>query len=151
MSNSGPVETIREGVIALLSGTRFGQFASAGLVGTAIDNGVLVGLVEFADLSPVIAKVVAWEIAIMVIFAINEHWTFATFGSTDPRAFLRRFLRSNAVRLAGLLVTLGVFAGLVYGAGVWYLAANLVGISVGFVVNYTAESLYTWQVQYDER
>lgn len=151
MSSSGPVDPLREEVVALVSGTRLGQFASAGLVGATIDNGILLALVEFAGLSPVLAKVIAWEAAIAVIFVINERWTFSTFGSTDPRALIRRFLRSNAVRLAGLLVTLAVLAGLVYGVGIWYLAANVIGIGVGFVVNYTAESLYTWRVQYDER
>ncbi len=151
MSDPSPLEGVREGVVALRSGTRLGQFVSAGLVGMAVDNGVLVSLVEFAGLSPVVGKVIAWEAAIVVIFAINERWTFSTFASGDREALARRFLRSNAVRLAGLLVTLAVLAGLVYGAGLWYPAANVVGIGVGFVVNYIAESLYTWRVQHGER
>lgn len=144
MSSPGPLG-------ALLSGPRLGKFASAGFVGASVDTAVLFGLVEFAGLSPVVAKVVSWEVAIVVIFAINERWTFSGFGSSDPRRLAGRFLRSNLVRLGGFVVTLGVLGALVYGVGVWYLVANAAGIGVGFVVNYAAENLYTWRVQYDSR
>ncbi|WP_254767745.1 GtrA family protein [Salinilacihabitans rarus] len=144
-------EAIRSRLSALVSAARVGQFASVGAVGAGVDNLSLYLLVELVALEPILAKVVAWEVAIAVIFAVNERWTFATFGSSNPRALGRRFLRSNAVRFAGFLVTLGVLAFLHYGFGVWYLAANVVGIGVGFFVNYTAESLYTWRVHRGER
>ncbi len=145
MSDS-PLEAVRMRLRALADPTRFGQFAGVGLAGATVDNVVLFLLVELTVLGPVVAKVIAWELAIVVIFAINERWTFATFGQIGPRALGRRFLRSNAVRVGGFLVTLTVLAILVYGFGVWYMAANVIGIGVGFVVNYTCESLYTWKV-----
>lgn len=131
---------------ALLSSARIGQFVSVGAVGAAADNAALYALVDFGGLDPVVAKVIAWEIAIVVIFSINERWTFSSYGATGVRALGRRFLRSNAVRFGGFLVTLGVLAALVRGFGVWYLAANVIGIGVGFFVNYVCESLYTWKV-----
>ncbi|MFU8868792.1 GtrA family protein [Natronococcus sp.] len=139
-------DALRVRARALLSATRFTQFASVGLVGATVDNLVLVVLVELTVLGPVVAKVIAWEFAIAVIFAINERWTFASHGAWTPRALGRRFLRSNLVRFAGFLVTLTVLTLLVYGFDVWYLAANLVGMGIGFFVNYTCESLYTWKV-----
>ena len=48
--------------------------------------------------------------------------------------------------VCGFLVTLAVLAVLVRRFDVWYVTANVVGIGVGFFVNYTCESLYTWQV-----
>ncbi|WP_394741451.1 GtrA family protein [Natronococcus roseus] len=145
MSRS-PTDALRVRIRALLSTTRFTQFASVGLVGATVDNLVLVTLVELTVLGPVAAKVIAWEFAIAVIFAINERWTFASHGTSSARALGRRFLRSNLVRLGGLFVSLSVLTLLVYGFGVWYLAANLVGMGIGFFVNYTCESLYTWKV-----
>lgn len=142
---------VRTRLSTLLSRQRFGQFASVGLVGATVDNLALVLLVELTVLGPVPAKVIAWELAIVTIFVINERWTFAAYGRPGARALGRRFLRSNVVRSAGFLVTLSVLAALVYGAGVWYLAANVVGIGVGFFVNYTCESLYTWKVHHTER
>ncbi|WP_276252851.1 GtrA family protein [Halomontanus rarus] len=134
-----------------LYSVRFGQFASVGFVGMIVDNLSLFALVELTVLGPVLAKVIAWELAIVVIFVVNERWTFSDYGSTDTDAIGRRFLRSNAVRVGGFLVTLSVLTGLVYGLGVWYMAANVVGIGVGFFVNYSLESLYTWRVHHDER
>lgn len=129
------------------SGARFGQFLSVGATGAVIDNVALAGFVEFGGLDPLTAKVLAAEISIILMFSINESWTFSDFGKKNPTAVLRRFLRSNAVRVGGVAVALGVLAVLHDGFGVWYLAANIAGIGVGFVVNYFAESLFTWQVQ----
>jgi len=145
MSDS-PLEAIRMRLRALADPTRLGQFAGVGLTGATVDNVALFVLVELTVLGPVVAKVIAWELAIVIIFAINERWTFAAHGAVGPRALGRRFVRSNAVRFGGFLVTLSVLAILVYGFDVWYMAANVIGIGVGFVVNYTCESLYTWKV-----
>ncbi|RQG92858.1 GtrA family protein [Natrarchaeobius halalkaliphilus] len=140
------LEAVQMRTRALLSPGRFTQFAGVGLAGATVDIVALAVLVELAGLGPVIAKAISWELSIVVIFVINERWTFSGFGSTGPRAVGRRFLRSNGVRFAGFLVTLSVLTALVYGFGVWYLAANVVGLAVGFVVNYTFESLLTWKV-----
>ncbi|WP_137289589.1 GtrA family protein [Natronorubrum halophilum] len=142
-------EAVRTRFRALLSTTRFGQFAGVGIVGATVDNLVLVLLVESTALGPVGAKVISWELSIVVIFAVNERWTFSEYGAMTPRALGKRFLRSNAVRFAGFLVTLSVLATLVNLFGVWYLAANLIGTAIGFFVNYTCESLYTWKVHRD--
>ncbi len=139
---------------ALASGIRFGQFLSVGVVGAICDNAVLLGLTSLGVL-PVAAKLVGAETAIIVMFAANERWTFAEQGRGGLRALVRRFFTSNLVRAGGVLVATGVFALLVRfqttsipvgGTDLWYLGANLVGIGVGFVVNYIAESLFTWQV-----
>jgi putative flippase GtrA len=139
---------------ALASGVRFGQFASVGVLGAICDNGVLLGLTSLG-LMPVAAKLVGAETAIIVMFAINEHWTFADEGQAGLRPLGRRFLTSNVVRAGGVLVATGVFALLVQfqqvslpigGTDLWYLVANVIGIGVGFVVNYLTESLFTWQV-----
>jgi len=145
MSNSLS-EAVRMRIRALWSTTRFGQFVGVGTVGATVDNVVLVLLVEATVLGPVVAKVLSWELGIVVIFAINERWTFSEYGKVGLRPLGRRFLRSNLVRLGGFLVTLAVLAVLVRRFDVWYVAANVVGIAVGFFVNYTCESLYTWQV-----
>ncbi|APW99842.1 polysaccharide synthesis protein GtrA [Halobiforma lacisalsi AJ5] len=140
------LEAVRMRARALVSITRFGQFAGVGVVGAAVDNGVLLSLVELVGIGFVPAKVVAWVLAIAVIFAINEAWTFSTYGRMAPRALVKRLLRSYTVRFGGFLVTLGVYAALIELFGVWYLLANVVGIAVGFFVNYTFESLFTWKV-----
>ncbi|ADD06058.1 GtrA family protein [Natrialba magadii ATCC 43099] len=145
------IDAIRTRVHALLSTSRFSQFASVGLVGATVDNAGLITLVELTGLDPVIAKVISWELSIIVIFLLNEYWTFAGHGKRSVSAFGRRFLRSNAVRFGGFLVTLTVLAVLVNWYDVNYVLANVIGIGIGFFVNYTCESLYTWKVHRDGR
>ncbi|QSX01183.1 GtrA family protein [Haloterrigena alkaliphila] len=142
-------EAVRTRVRALLSTARFSQFAGVGIVGGTVDIVGLAILVDVFGIWYLVAKAVSWELSIVVIFAINEHWTFANYGAMTPRALARRFLRSNAVRFAGFLVTLTVLGVLVIRYDVWYLVANVIGIVVGFFVNYTCESLYTWKVHHE--
>jgi putative flippase GtrA len=140
--------TLAGRLAALVSGVRFGQFVSVGVLGAVVDSLVLAGLVELAGLAPEVAKIGAWEAAVVFIFVANERWTFEGWGSAGRLALARRFLTSNAIRVGGLAVTLAVLWAL-SGLGVWYLAANVVGIGVGFLVNYVFENLLTWRVGAD--
>ncbi|QLK25845.1 GtrA family protein [Natrinema zhouii] len=140
------VDAVRMRVRALRSTTRFRQFVGVGLVGATVDIAVLFLLVETTSLGRPVAKLFSWEFGIVVIFVINERWTFASYGEVGLRALGRRFLRSNVVRLGGFLVTLAILELLVRQFGIWYMLANGAGMGVGFFVNYTCESLYTWQV-----
>ena len=124
---------------------RLWQFLAVGAVGTACDFAVLIGLVELFDASPVMAKIVSAETAIVVMFAINETWTFANWGVDSVQGILRRLLTSNLVRLGGIGVATGVLAILTTQYGVSYIYANGAGIAAGFTVNYMMENLFTWR------
>ncbi|MFB6360537.1 MAG: GtrA family protein [Halobacteriales archaeon] len=161
-------------IAALVSGVRFGQFVSVGAVGAMVDTVVLVTLAEGFGVLPELATLVGIESAILVMFAVNERWTFAGEGAPGRGPLLGRLKRSHAVRVAGSLTQFGVFV-LVYrglfvpvtlgqlslwsvlagglglpttlaGLDVWLLVAKGTGIGVGMVVNYVFESLFTWRV-----
>lgn len=140
------LSVLRRRVRALVSSVRFGQFVSVGVVGFLVDNAVLALCVELFGLSLLAAKLVGAETAIVVMFVLNERWTFADAGGSSPRELLRRFLTSNLVRVGGVGVATGVLLALNGLFGVWYLLANVIGIGAGFVVNYTFESLVTWRI-----
>jgi putative flippase GtrA len=139
---------------ALLSGVRFGQFASVGALGAVCDTSLVVLLTTYGGFYRGSAKLVGAEVAIIVMFLVNEHWTFSAEGEAGRWSFLRRFLKSNLVRAGGVLVATVVFvlvSGLDYrfpvgGEGLWLVFSNGVGIAVGMFVNYVAESLFTWRV-----
>ncbi|WP_408959263.1 GtrA family protein [Natrinema sp. 74] len=145
MTNS-LIEAVRMRARALFAPARFSQFAGVGFVGATVDIVVLAALSSVTSLVWFVAKLISWELGITVIFVINERWTFASHGDGGTRAVSRRFLRSNVVRLGGLAVTLAVLRVLVERFDVWLVLANVIGIGVGFFVNYTCESLYTWKV-----
>ena len=141
-------------VDALRSRVRFGKFVSVGVVGAVCDTTVLVALTQ-AGVIPEIATLIGIETAILVMFAVNENWTFADHGSEDGRSLVERLVRSHGVRAAGSLtqfvVFVAIFRGvsvtvLLAGVNLWLIAAKGCGIAVGMVVNYVFESLFTWQV-----
>jgi putative flippase GtrA len=143
---------------ALRSRVRFGQFVSVGIVGAVCDTTVLVVLTEVVGVLPEIATLVGIETAILVMFAINENWTFAGEGGDDRRSLAGRLFRSHTVRAAGsatqFLVFVAVFRGIpvslpVAGIDAWLVVAKGGGIGVGMLVNYVAESLFTWRVASD--
>ena len=67
---------------SLASGTRFGKFASVGVVGVVCDTAVLVVLSDVVGVSANLAWLAGVETAILVMFAVNDRWTFA--GEATP-------------------------------------------------------------------
>lgn len=96
-------------------------------------------LFQWARLPLVIASILSTEMAIFNNFCWNDRWTF---GRTHLS--LHRFAQFNLVSLAGLVITTGTLWLLVHHLGFYYLAANLVGITLATAWNFVANSLWTW-------
>ena len=148
-------DLVRERVGSLLSGVRFGKFVSVGAVGAVSDNAVLAALKLGAGVPELWAKAAGIETAIVVMFLVNEHWTFAGEGRAGRGPFLRRLVRSHLVRTGGVTVQLVVYWFLtqrlpvelvVRGTDLWFLAASPIAIGIAMFVNYVFESLFTWRV-----
>jgi len=142
-------------VASLFSGVRFGKFVSVGVIGAISDNAVLAVLGLGFAIPEMWAKAAGIETAILVMFAVNERWTFASEGTSGTRAVLGRLGRSHLVRSGGVTVQLSVYWVLtqhltvtlyVFGTDLWFLAASPIAIAIAMVVNYVFESLFTWQV-----
>ena len=140
-------------VEALLSKTRIGQFVSVGVVGATAETIIVFLLTGLLGVWAIAAKAVGAEVSIVIMFFINDNWTFVTQRSGSVA---RRLLRSHVVRLGGISVAFVVlwlltdvvtvslaFAGIEF----WPTIANGIGIGVGMVLNYLFESLFTWKVQ----
>ena len=160
---TGPGERLRRLVPdrfeALVSGVRFGQFVSVGVVGAISDNTVLAVLRLAFGVPEFWAKVAGVETAILVMFLVNEHWTFSTAGEAGVRPFLTRLGKSHLVRSGGVTVQLAVYWLLtqhlpvtlvVAGTDLWFLAASPIAIAAAMSVNYVFESVFTWQVHRDD-
>jgi len=140
---------------ALISGVRFGQFVSVGAVGAAFDVTTLLLLTELAGLPAAVANVLSIETAILVMFTVNEHWTFADEGGDDGRSLAGRLVRSHVVRAGGSTLQYLLFVGVFYsfavdltlaGLDLWLVAVKGGAIAVAMLVNYVLESIFTWQV-----
>ncbi|WP_436907190.1 GtrA family protein [Halosimplex marinum] len=164
----------RTRLASLVSGIRFGKFVSVGVVGAVCDTAVLVFLSEVVEAPATLAWAAGVETAILIMFLVNENWTFADHGGGGRESFLSRLKRSHLVRAGGVTTQFVVWwtiynplyvdlafgdvealsnaAGLVglapalAGLDLWLLVAKGSGVAVGMVVNYVFESLFTWQV-----
>jgi putative flippase GtrA len=147
-------ETVRERLAPLFSGVRIGQFVSVGAVGAVCDTALTLTLELQFGVQPLLAKFVGAEAAILVMFLINEYWTFADEGAVGAWSFLRRLGTSNLVRAGGLVVQLVVYwlirdlpiTASIAGFQLWKVGAIGVAIGAAVIVNYLAESLLTWRV-----
>ncbi|GGN86704.1 MULTISPECIES: GtrA family protein [Haloarcula] len=159
---SGPSDRLRhflpDRFESLVSGVRFGQFLSVGVVGAISDNTVLAILGLVFDVPDLWAKAAGIETAILVMFLVNEHWTFSTMGATGRGPFLKRLVKSHIVRSGGVTIQLLVYWVLtqylaielvVFETDLWFIAASPIAIAIAMVVNYVFESLFTWQVHRD--
>lgn len=142
-------------VAALASRTRFRKFVSVGVVGAIGDNVVLAVLGLGVGISELLAKAAGIETAILLMFLINEHWTFADEGRSSWRSFGRRLATSHLVRSGGSLLQFIIYWYLTQqlvirltlaGEKVWFLLASPIAIGAAMIVNYAFESLVTWRV-----
>ena len=150
----GVLETLTNLRDALVEPIRFGQFVGVGAVGAVVDLTISATLTLAGVLSPEWAKVVGAECAIILMFLINDRWTFADHGAAGWIPKARRLLKSNIVRSGGIAVQFLVVFVLtrldvtvvVAGTDVWPVLTMPIAIGCAFFVNYTAESLITWRV-----
>ena len=141
MSSPGPLAALRarlanggrvsQRVLALLSAVRFGKFVSVGVVGAVFDVTTSTTLRELG-VYPELAVFAGIEVSIVVMFLLNDVWTFSDERAAGGFARLRRLVRSNLVRTGGILVQLVTFHLLYRVVGVQF---TLLGIDAWFVVS----------------
>ena len=141
-------------IALLLDRRRILSFAGVGSLGTVVDLTVTGTLVYAIGTLPEIAKVLGAEVAIVVMFMINDRWTFRRFGRTHPRDRLLRLVRSNGVRLAGIALQFLIvgwvrrtgFAVPMAGVDLGPMVAAVLAIALAASANYLGESLLTWRI-----
>lgn len=118
---------------------QMGKFLVVGGLGTLVNTGILVILYQQLHLALVAASAVATELAIGHNFLWNNYWTFGRRGLS-----VSRFARFNAVSLGGQFLTVVTLWMLVRYVGVHYIVANLAGITLALVWNFTVNVRWTW-------
>ena len=115
------------------------KFALVGSAGVLVNSGALYVLYEWVRMPLVAASALAVEMAILHNYLLNDRWTF---GRRLPS--LGRFAKFNLVSLGGLLITTGTLYGLVHFLGLHYLLANLIGIGLATLWNFSLSLFWTW-------
>jgi len=129
-----------------LSGWRPIRFATVGLSGTIVNLAALwllsLAFSAFAEELFMLGSAIAIETSILWNFALHETWTFRDrrVGSLSSR--IRLFhLASLPSALAQYISAVSVH----YGFGVYYMVAQLIGILIGFPINYIVSELGIWK------
>jgi putative flippase GtrA len=114
------------------------KFACVGSIGIVINTGALYILSRWLGLPLAAASAIAVELAIISNYVINDRWTFSSRAIS-----LRRFAKFNVASLSGLSVNVAT-VWLLTRIGVYFIAANLLGITLGFASNYALSSVWVW-------
>lgn len=120
----------------------FIRFLLVGISGLLVNLSAYLLLTRLGHLQAAAASPLAIELSILSNFILNDAWTFRSRRTTVTPCM--RFLRFHGVSaLAGSLNYL-VFVICVYLLRLHDVVAILAGVSAGLLVNYFANSLWTW-------
>ena len=117
------------------------KFAAVGTSGILVNEGILWFLVSFNLLPVYLASPIAIESSIVNNFLLNDFWTFKKYRSGH---FIMRLLKYHLAVAAGGVVNYAVLITLTF-LGIYFLLANLIGIFLGFIVNYLLSELVVWR------
>lgn len=120
------------------------KFGIVGISGIAVNLGILYFLVEYAGFNEDLVSPFAIEISILNNFIWNDLWTFKTAESRKISNRWHRFIAFNIVSAGGAAINLGIFYALTKWFGIYYLAAQFIGILLGFVWNFMLNRRVTW-------
>jgi putative flippase GtrA len=119
---------------------RFGRFSVVGALGVVVNSIALLVLYQGLHLPLMAATLTAVEVAIIHNFVLDNRWTFG-----QRHLSLRRFAGFQAGSLGTLVITALSVQLLVEHVHVYYLTANLIGISVGAILNYAVSAGWIWR------
>ena len=117
---------------------RAARFAAVGVTGVGVNTASLYVLHAWEQMPLIPATVLSVELAVLSNYFLNSRWTFA-----GQERSLRRLVRFNVASLGALAVNT-VCVWLLVRAGIYFLVADLVGIVVGFVVNFSLSVAWVW-------
>jgi len=120
------------------------KFGIVGLSGIVVNLAILYLLVEFAFVNKDLASPIAIEISILNNFIWNDSWTFRSDENRKYSSRWHRLVAFNVVSAGGAVINYGIFLGLTAWFGVYYLAAQFIGILLGFIWNFMVNRRVTW-------
>jgi dolichol-phosphate mannosyltransferase len=121
----------------------FFKFCVVGTTGVFVNMGVYIFLTRIARIIIEVAAPIAIEIAILSNFTFNYLWTFRK--RNTKTSLINKLYRFHIVSLCAGLTNYIVLLFLVRIFNTWDILANLIGIAVGTIVNYSMNSLWTWK------
>jgi len=114
-------------------------FGIVGITGIAVN---MIALVTLKNYLPLLgASFIAIELSIISNYILNDMWTFK---ENNTGTWLHRMISYNGIAVGGMVINMVVLA-ILTTLGMWYVAANLVGIVLGFAWNFIGNRKLTWK------
>jgi putative flippase GtrA len=124
-----------EGTKARRSVCRWGLFNLVGLGGFVLQIASLVLLSRHLDVPPLIATIVALELAALQNFVAHSCWTWGDRRPSTTRKWLQRYWKYQVAKTASLAANLGITMVCVY-AGMPIEVANTAAVLACAIPNY---------------
>jgi putative flippase GtrA len=122
-----------------LPGAQFTRFAMAGGAGTCVHYLVLIALVSLAGIAPGRAAFAGAAVGACVIYLLNRRYTFAS-----SRSHAQALPRFALMAAAGAALN-GALVGLLSGAGVYFLLAQVIATGAILVINFVLSKLWIFR------
>jgi len=120
----------------------FIKFALVGISGLLVNLGTYVLLTRKIGFNIALASPAAIELSILSNYFLNDIWTFKYRRLTIP--VYHRLLRFHVVAALAGSLNYVAFLMLVYFMHVYDIPANVAGVLIGMLVNYSINSIWTW-------
>jgi dolichol-phosphate mannosyltransferase len=114
-----------------------------GISGVFVNLGLYIILTRLFNIDFKIAAPIAIEVSILTNFTFNYIWTFKRRNS-DSHWFTKLTKYHIVAGIAGIANYIN-FLALIYLLSMFDIIANLVGIAVGTLINYSLNSVWTWR------
>ncbi|MFZ1897655.1 glycosyltransferase [Methanoregula sp.] len=121
------------------------RFGIVGLSGIIVNEGVLIYLKGYIQLSLPVASIIAIELSILSNFILNDTWTFGTGQQHAMPHWWQRLFSFQVVSIGGAAINFVILNALAVFAGVDYRVANILGILVAFAWNFLVNRRVTWK------
>lgn len=120
------------------------RFSLVGLSGVVVNQGLLMLLHGAVGAPLLLSSIIAIEISILTNFILNHTWTWRL--PLRESGLMRRVVQYHAAAvMAAFAGNVIILMGAVELFGVDYRIANLVGIAVGTVINFTAGEVWIFR------
>ena len=134
-----PPSRFREGSIGRLL-----RVGGVGLSGVVVNQGLLMLLHGTLGAPLLLSSIIAIEVSILTNFVLNHTWTWRV--PLGEPGLIRRAVQYHAAAvMAAFAGNVIILMGAVELFGVDYRIANLVGIAVGTVINFTAGEVWIFR------
>ncbi len=118
------------------------KFGLVGVVGAVVDIGLLNALHLKLDLNLYLATAIAFVAAVIVVYTLNNYWTYRRLGLKFRASNL---LKYGLISTIGLIITEGIIHLLAVENDLNFNLAKIIAIAIVFFWNFFANRTWTFR------